>query len=286
MAGKRERRRSPGRRRRPWLTAAVILVFLLSIVGIAGTVYAIQLLNQAKAIVPTLPEKMSSLVSEPTVIVSADGKELLRMFAEYRQEIKVSEVPQHVLDAFISAEDRRFYLHRGVDLWALGRVASEVLTRRGESTGGSTLTMQLAKRFYTSPERNVERKLKDMALAYMMEQMLEKDQILELYLNQVYFGEQAYGLGAAADIYFGKEVKDLTISEAAMLARCVRRPSDENPRENYEKAVQNRNIVLKIMLDDGKITKAQYDEALAEEIKLSDKTVQVVRRQNIAPFFV
>jgi penicillin-binding protein 1A len=135
-------------------------------------------------------------------------------------------------------------------------------------------------------DRSLERKIKDIALASQLEQLKTKDQILELYLKHVYFGEGAFGLASAAEVYFGKEIGDLTLGEAAILARCVRRPSDENPVANYDRALLNRDVVLKIMLEEGMITDSEYADATAEKPKVRKNSIARVTSKSIAPYFV
>lgn len=211
---------------------------------------------------PSIESKLQALQVPPSQILSADGKVVLyESELNYRKSIPLSEVSQAMKDAIVEAEDRRFYEHHGVDFFGIARA----VTSRGKQGGGSTITMQLAKRLHSVGERTMSRKLLDMAIAEKMEEEWSKDHILELYLNQVYFGAGAYGIEAAAETYFGKPAAKLGLGESAMLARCVRRPGDETPFIDYDKAEANRNIVLRIMLDDGKITQQQYDQAHDED---------------------
>lgn len=254
---------------------------------LAGTFFLNSYLTEAAKTVQNLPELVQQARGEPTTIVSSDNKVLLRLAVEYRKEVNIADVPEIVKKTTLGAEDIRFYEHRGVDAIALGRILLVESLSRGKTTGGSTLTMQLAKLMYTSSERSFERKLKDMALAIQMEKLLTKDQILEFYLNTVYYGEGAYGVGAAADVYFGKKLEELTLAEAALLSRAVRRPSDENPRANLDVAIRNRNVVLKILLDEQQITKEEYDEAVNEEVKLAQERVRFDGTTGkVSPYFV
>lgn len=279
------------RRRRPrWLRFLKIsfaIFFILVVTGVvSGFFIWKQALARAQSKIPSLPDIMADISKQPTVIMSADGKLLFQISAEYRKPVRIQDVPQRVIDATLAAEDRRFYDHHGVDLWAVGR---QLLTnaREGRVAGGaSTLTMQLAKRVYTSPEKSFKRKLDDMALAVKMEDELTKDQILELYLNQVFYGSGAFGIKAAADVYFGKPLDQLTYAEAALLARCVRRPSDENPFADLAKAIENRNIVLGVMLEERMITQEQYNHATKEKVKLRTKVKRTVLGFKTAPYFV
>ncbi len=265
----------------------LILFFLLATGVLAGTFFLNSYLNEASKTVQNLPELVQQARGEPTSIVSADNKVLLRLAVEYRKEVNIADVPDTVKKTTLGAEDIRFYEHRGVDAIAVGRILLIESFSRGKTTGGSTLTMQLAKLMYTSSERSMDRKLKDMALAIQMEKLLTKDQILEFYLNTVYYGEGAYGVGAAADVYFGKKLDQLTLAEAALLSRAVRRPSDENPRANLDIAIRNRNVVLKILLDADQITKEEYDEAVNEEVKLVPERIRFDGTTGkVSPYFV
>lgn len=230
----------------------------------------------------SLPAVLAEVSRTPSVIVGSDGRTLFRAMNEYRRTVAFDSIPKLVIDSTIAAEDKRFFDHNGVDYWGIGRAVFNA----GKKGGGSTLTMQLAKRIYTSPERSFKRKVRDMALAVMIEREKTKQQIIELYLNQVYYGSGAFGVGAAADVYFGKKLDQLSIAEAAMLARLVRRPSDENPFVNLDVAIRNRNTVLAIMLDEGKITRAEYEDAVAERVKLKKRNFGSGSKILASPYFV
>ncbi len=265
-------------------------VFVLSCMGfIAFGAYFWMQLNWAAGIVPKLDQTLTELKVNPSTIVSADGKVLFEAQEEYREpiaDLKEDHVGKWVVPATLAAEDRRFYEHEGVDWWGVGRAVATNFKEGRAAQGASTITMQLAKRLYTSPERSFNRKVKDMALAVQIEQKMTKDEILRLYLNQVFYGSGAYGVGAAAQTYFGKELKKLTLAEAALLARIVRRPSDENPWVDLDQAVENRNVVLKTMLVDGKITQAEYDGAVAEVPRLKPRRFASGSHIRNSPYFV
>lgn len=232
--------------------------------------------------IPDLPERMKLVAKDRSLILSKDGKVMESMATEFRKPIRIQDVPKRVIDATLAAEDKRYYDHQGVDFWGMGRaVFSTVSGKRVE--GGSTITMQLVKRTYTNSRKTVDRKVQDMALATMIERQLTKSQILELYLNQVFYGAGAYGIAAAAEVYFGKTADKLTLSEAALLARCVRRPSDENPYVDMKTALHNRDVVLGIMHDEGWITETEYGRALKEKIVLKKRVTG--SQDRIAPYF-
>jgi penicillin-binding protein 1A len=211
-----------------------------------------------------LTRKVQALDERPTQILSSDGKVLYQVSSENRTMAKLSDIPVMTRNAIIAAEDKRFYEHSGVDFIGVIRSMREVARTQRATQGASTLTMQLAKLLSDGSQKTLTRKMDDVALAIYMERQMTKDQILEMYLNTVYFGEGAYGIAAAARVYFDKDVKDLTIAESAMLARCVRRPVI-NPIHDLPRALDNRNVVLGVMRDEHMIDPSQYASALAEK---------------------
>ncbi|RLM25144.1 carboxypeptidase/penicillin-binding protein 1A [Brenneria alni] len=202
----------------------------------------------------------------PMQVYSADG-ELIAQFGEKRRiPLKLEQIPPVLIHAFIATEDSRFYEHHGVDPVGIIRAASIALTSGHASQGASTITQQLARNFFLSPERTLIRKIKEVFLAIRIEQLLTKDEILELYLNKIYLGYRAYGIGAAAHVYFGRPVDQLTLSEMAMIAGLPKAPSTFNPLYSYDRAIARRNVVLARMRDENYITQAQYDEARNEKL--------------------
>ncbi|AIA72874.1 peptidoglycan glycosyltransferase/peptidoglycan DD-transpeptidase MrcA [Pectobacterium atrosepticum] len=202
----------------------------------------------------------------PMQVYSADG-ELIAQFGEKRRiPLKLDQVPPELIHAFIATEDSRFYDHHGVDPVGIIRAASIALTSGHASQGASTITQQLARNFFLSPERTLTRKIKEVFLAIRIEQLLTKDEILELYLNKIYLGYRAYGVGAAAQVYFGRPVDQLTLSEMAMIAGLPKAPSTFNPLYSYDRAVARRNVVLARMKDENYITQSQYDAARNEKL--------------------
>lgn len=180
----------------------------------------------------------------PLKVFSRDGK-LIAVYGEKRrQPLQIKEYPQSVIQAFLAAEDDRFYQHPGVDYQGLIRAAIEVLRTGEKRQGGSTITMQLARNFFLGNERTYVRKLREIFLALQIEHELSKDEILELYLNKIYLGNRAYGVGAAADVYYGLGVDELSISQIAMIAGLPKAPSRFNPIINPERALLRRNYVL------------------------------------------
>ncbi len=260
---------------------------LLFLIGF--TVFGVMFVGEMKhasELMVSLPEKLRQISTAPTRILSADGKELFTVQAEFREPVTFDKIPKHVRDAVIAAEDKRFFDHQGVDYWAMGRILLVGAKEGHLSQGGSTLTMQMAKKFYSEGERTFNRKLQDVALAITIEREMTKDQILTLYLNMMYFGERAYGVQAASEVYFGKSIDKLSVAEAAMLARCLRRPGDENPVKNLQKATDNRNVVLGIMRDEHMINGSEYEEAVAEKPHIVATKNRITSHTRQAPFFV
>ncbi len=202
----------------------------------------------------------------PMQVFSADG-ELIAQFGEKRRiPLKLAQIPPEMVHAFIATEDSRFYDHHGVDPVGIIRAATIALTSGHASQGASTITQQLARNFFLSPERTLIRKIKEVFLAIRIEQLLTKDEILELYLNKIYLGYRAYGVGAAAHVYFGRSVEQLTLSQMATIAGLPKAPSTFNPLYSYDRAVARRNVVLARMRDENYITQAQYDQARNEKL--------------------
>lgn len=219
-------------------------------------------------IVPNLPSIEALIDYQPKIplrIYTADHV-LIGEFGEERRDfVPIAEMPQVMKDALIAIEDDRFYKHGGVDLKGVVR-AFVMNFGSSRSQGASTITMQVARTFYLSRKKTYSRKLQEIVLAYKIEQKLSKDEILELYMNQIYLGSRAYGFGSAARIYFGKSVQDLTLAEAAMLAGLPKAPATANPIVNSKRATQRQQYILKRMRELGYITQKQYEAAAKEEL--------------------
>ena len=201
----------------------------------------------------------------PMRIYSADGV-LLGEFGEERRNYQpIAQIPKVMRDAVLAIEDARFYHHGGVDYLGVLRAG---LANFGESRsqGASTITMQVARNFYLSTEKTFTRKIYEILLALKIEHQLNKDQILELYMNQIYLGQRAYGFAAASEIYFGKPLKDITVAEAAMLAGLPKGPSVYNPVVNPKRATQRQQYIIDRMVENGFITEAQADAARSERL--------------------
>ena len=275
MASK-NRPRAGGTKKSPWVRrikqGLLLLATLVLIVGsVLGILYN-RAYNDAKDAMGDLQTRIDSVNKKSSKIVSADGEVLYSVSSEYRIPLKLSQIPKFVRSAVLAAEDKRFYQHSGVDMTSMARILFVAAEKRHLSQGGSTITMQLVKLLFNGSSRTFKRKMNDIAYANVLEQNLPKDQILELYLNKVFFGQGAFGIGEAAKVYFSKNIDELTLGEAALLARCIRHPSTENPITNPQKALENRDVVLGIMLDEHLITQQEYDTAIDEKPRISPKS--------------
>ena len=208
---------------------------------------------------------------QSVMFVDRDGEILGVRGPYYANRVHLNEVPDYLPQAFLAIEDRRFYEHEGVDRIGVLRAIIANL-RAGETVqGGSTLTQQLARNLFLTPRQTVNRKLREMVLASRIERRLTKDEILELYLNRVYLGDQAYGVDAAARRFVGKPATELTLAEAAMLAGLPKAPSRSAPTESLERATARQHVVLAAMVDAGYITPEQRDEAIAQRINVIER---------------
>ncbi|MTH47722.1 peptidoglycan glycosyltransferase/peptidoglycan DD-transpeptidase MrcA [Escherichia alba] len=230
----------------------------------AGSIYGLY-----RYIEPQLPDVATLRdvrLQIPMQIYSADG-ELIAQYGEKRRiPVTLEQMPPEMIKAFIATEDSRFYEHHGVDPVGIFRAASVALFSGRATQGASTITQQLARNFFLSPERTLMRKIKEVFLAIRIEQLLSKDEILELYLNKIYLGYRAYGVGAAAHVYFGKTLDQLSLGEMAVIAGLPKAPSTFNPLYSLNRATARRNVVLSRMLSEGYITQAQYNQARSEAI--------------------
>ncbi|MBL8308056.1 MAG: penicillin-binding protein 1A [Rubrivivax sp.] len=238
---------------------------------LAGGLFSVLLLVALALAVayPNLPEIDSLTDYRPKLplrVFSSDGVQLGEFGEERRNFMPIGQMPQVMKDAVLAAEDARFYQHGGVDYKGVARAALENL-RDARSQGASTITMQVARNFYLSTEKTFTRKIYEILLALEIERKLAKDQILELYMNQIFLGQRANGFAAAAEIYFGKKLKDVSVAEAAMLAGLPKAPSAYNPIANPKRATQRQRYIINRMFENGFITEAQHEEALAQTLR-------------------
>ncbi|WP_406867610.1 penicillin-binding protein 1A [Paraburkholderia fungorum] len=253
---------APQKRKRPlWLKLIMGFVGLI----VAGILCVLLVLGYALVVAtPNLPSLDALTDYRPKVplrIYTADHV-LIGEFGEERRDIvHIQDVPDSLKKAVLAIEDARFYDHGGVDLTGIARAGFVALTNGHATQGASTITMQVARNFFLSSEKTYTRKIYEMLLAYKIESKLTKDQILEVYMNQIYLGQRAYGFASAARVYFGKDLKDLTLAESAMLAGLPKAPSAYNPVVNPKRAKIRQEYILQRMYELHYITQEQYDEA-------------------------
>lgn len=218
---------------------------------------------------PNLPsvESLRSIELQiPLRVYSSDGK-LIAEFGEMRRSpISFDDTPEDFINALLAAEDDNFANHYGVDPGSLLRAAGQIVKTGRIQTGGSTITMQVAKNYFLSSERSFSRKANEILLALQIERELSKDEILELYINKIYLGNRAYGIEAASQVYYGKSIRDISLAEMAMIAGLPKAPSRFNPIANPERSMERRNWILGRMFKLGRITKEAYQEAVAEPL--------------------
>lgn len=258
-------------------------IFIL-LIAIAGIICGI-LAGFFLALTHDLPQ-ISSLEnfrpSAITRIYSSDRVLIAELFAEKRDPVPLKIIPEYLKKAMITTEDRNFYTHSGIDVKGIIRAIIKDIWAGKFVEGASTITQQLAKTLFLNPKKTLVRKLKEAFLAFHLERRYTKDEILELYLNQVYFGSGAYGVESAARIFFNKSVKDLTLAECALVSAMPKAPSRYSPLVNRDLAIKRRNIVLKQMLETGIINETEYNKALNETFNLSKKNKHSLK----APYFV
>lgn len=205
----------------------------------------------------------------PLKIYSLDDKLIAEYGEKRRIPVRYDEIPKPLIDALLSTEDQRFFEHPGVDIYGLGRAAVKLITTGKKSQGGSTITMQVARNFFLSRKKTFLRKFNEILLAIKIDSELPKEKILELYLNKIYLGNRAYGIGAAAKVYYGKKLNQLTLAQMAMIAGLPQAPSTQNPIRNPKAALIRRNHVLKRMFELEKISQFEYIEATNQPITAS-----------------
>jgi penicillin-binding protein 1A len=248
--------------------------FPLALIAAAGLIGVLLVAFAAAIVYPTLPSLEVLTDYQPKIplrVYSADGKLIGEFGEERRAVVKLSDVPRPMINAILAAEDERFYQHSGVDYVGVARAALSNFVSGGVRQGASTITMQVARNFFLSKERTLTRKFNEMLLAFKIEANLSKDQILELYINQIYLGQRAYGFAAAAQIYFGKRLAEVTVAEAAMLAGLPKAPSSYNPLANPRRAKLRQHYVLRRM--------RELQFISDDELAAADKQAIVVKRQ-------
>ncbi|AOK57985.1 penicillin-binding protein [Burkholderia ubonensis] len=258
---------APEPKKRPWWLKILIgLVTVCVALVLCGALVLGYALVVASPNMPSLDALTDYRPKVPLRIYTSDHV-LIGEFGEERRDIvHFRDVPDSLKKAILAIEDARFYDHGGVDLTGIFRAGIVALTNGHATQGASTITMQVARNFFLSSEKTYTRKIYEMLLAYKIERALTKDQILEVYMNQIYLGQRAYGFASAARVYFGKDLKDISLAEAAMLAGLPKAPSAYNPVVNPKRAKVRQEYILQRMLELNFISRGQYDEAIAQPL--------------------
>ena len=247
---------------RRWVQRLLTLFLLLFLAAVVGSLVVV---NRLSSDLPSLEKLRNIQPSEKTVILAANGDTLQEFYSQNRTVVPLERIPAHLQDAVVSIEDRRFYDHYGIDLKRLVKIVLDNVLGRGRP-GASTLTMQLARNLFLTQEKTYSRKFSEMILAVQIEQIYTKDEILAMYLNQIYLGKGTYGVQAAARIFFGKDVWDLEPSETSMIAGMIQLPERYSPFDHLDMAYRRRAIVLQSMVAAGKLTQPQAETFAATEV--------------------
>lgn len=244
-----------------------LLIALLSTTVLLGIAAAALLYSYFAPQLPDARALRDVQLQTPMQVFSANG-ELIGQFGEQRRvPLRLDEMPELLVKAFLATEDARFYEHPGIDPIGVARALVAVVASGEKTQGASTITMQVARNFFLGREKTYIRKIKEIFLAWHIEQALSKDEILTLYLNKIPLGHRAFGVGAAAEVYYGKQVNDLTLAEIAVIAGLPKAPSALNPISHPQRAKARRAVVLGRMLDTGLISEAEYEAAKAEPVE-------------------
>lgn len=265
-----KQRTRPKKRRflRNFLLWSFLLGFIFALLGVLGGIGVYFYLSSDLPQIGSLTEYHPPII---TNVYSDDGRKIAEFFEERRIIKPLEEIPQQLIDAFIAAEDSRFYKHKGIDLYSIIRAFFKNLEAGTIVQGGSTITQQVTKSFLLTPEKSYTRKLKEAILAYRIDKVFNKTEILYLYLNQIYLGHGAYGVEAAAENYFGKSAQDLNLAECAILAGLPQAPSKYSPFRFPERAKQRQIYVLNRMVDEGFITNIEATEAINTSVEIKPR---------------
>ena len=281
MSTKKKKKRKKKQHRFFWFVIKLQIVLMLVVLAGFGYYYfggyadQIQQMRREAVQEVSASDDSTFIPSQTCSVFDKDGKLISeRRGDKNAQYVKYEDIPKNFVAAIISIEDKKFYQHNGVDLKGLVRavkatVMSKLKKSQGGTQGGSTITMQLAKLIYMQPKQTWQYKVKQMFLAWELEKRYSKDKIMEFYLNNVYFANGYYGIDAACHGYFNCELKDLDVSQTAYLCAIPNRPSNYDPVTHPDNTITRRNLILKNMRDDGKISQEEYYEATKEEIALN-----------------
>jgi penicillin-binding protein 1A len=253
------------------LAAFLILILLLFL----------ELLNTYNKGLPSFSQLTNIEPSLSTKIYSADGNLIKEFYTQRRILVPLKQMPPYLVNALLASEDRKFYSHWGIDLTGTARALTTALLRLRNIQGASTITQQLARTLFLTMDKTMSRKIKEALTAIKLERTYSKDEILEMYLNQIYFGQGAYGVQAAAQVFFSKDAKELSLPECALLVGVLPSPNRYSPFKDPDLALSRRNSVMKAMKDFGKLTKAEYDSLKALPLQLKPSSL----RMGSAPYF-
>ncbi|WP_410482658.1 transglycosylase domain-containing protein [Sphingosinithalassobacter sp. CS137] len=267
----------------PWKRIFLWAIGVGAALALLGAVALLIAVYSTRASLPSFHELKSSPNGQMIRVRASDGSVLVSLGPSYGEWIEHDDIPEVMRDAMVAVEDRRYYSHPGVDPVALARIAKFAIDNRNTGRrlqGASTITQQVARTIFLSNKYDVGRKLREMVLALAMERKFSKDQILELYLNKVYFGGGAYGIDAASRRFFGHDATELSLAEAAVIAGLVKAPSRYSPTADAQAAVDRASTVLRLMVETGTITPAQAAATDPEEVELAPEP-----RQNSVRYF-
>ena len=250
----------------------VILLKLIAVLFVVGALGVFAIIIKYRLELPNIQSMVEDYKPQmATTIYDKNNNVVDVLEAESRDAVKLEDVSPYVKEAFLAIEDKKFYSHHGLHFKGIIRAALTNFLKGKATQGGSSITQQLAKNAFLTPERTFSRKVKEAILTYQIERTYTKDEILERYLNEIYFGSGSYGIKNAADQYFRKDPKDLNIAEAALLAGIPNRPTKYDPNRSLDNALHRQQIILKEMFEDGRITKEEYEEALAYKFELENE---------------
>ncbi|MEK7702661.1 MAG: PBP1A family penicillin-binding protein [Nitrospirota bacterium] len=265
----------------PWRRWGKILLLMFVLLGVAASGLAGGILYYFSKDLPDLNKLKNYEPSQATRVFSDDRRIIGEFYIEKRVFVLLSEMPKEMFQAILAVEDARFYEHKGFDPFRIVGAFLRNLQGLEVRQGASTITQQLTRALFLTPEKTISRKVREILLARKIESVLTKDEILELYLNQIYFGEGAYGVQVAAQTYFGKELKEITLGEAAFLAGLPKGPNNYSPYEHRQKAINRQRVVLKRMRAEGYITQTQYNQAYRQELAFKERSLG----ENVAPYY-
>ena len=250
----------------------VILLKLIAVLFVVGALGVFAIIIKYRLELPNIQSMVEDYKPQmATTIYDKNNNVVDILEVDSRDAVKLEDVSPYVKEAFLAIEDKKFYSHHGLHFKGIIRAVLTNFLKGKATQGGSSITQQLAKNAFLTPERTFSRKVKEAILTYQIERTYTKDEILERYLNEIYFGSGSYGIKNAADQYFRKDPKDLNIAEAALLAGIPNRPTKYDPNRSLENALHRQQIILKEMFEDGRITKEEYEEALAYKFELENE---------------